>query len=192
MNDITPPKTKRPKKYWIASVIVLLVFINIVNFISLDASARLWRSFRYSFDSRFWPSWYSLYLWLLAVGFLAEYLLRIPKYQIRFNEEIRHIRNRTLAEPYRFNRYSKIVIKTTGITILAVALVHLGFFSSYTYLFLHHVFEPFYYIPLIDYFLYGSVSWRLIFAPMTAFISIVLLLRYNARMKKKRRDVHEK
>ena len=180
------PYPMAKKLFW-GTLFAALLLVNFTVFFSLDSIPLHTKlRFLYQFDFRHWPTWYAVNLWIIAIAAVAELLLRVPKYQIRFNEEIRHLRNRNIAQEYEPNRYTSIIVKSTVILVLIVSLYCLCFLEGFIYTLQVYVFEPYYFLPLIDLFHTAKVSWRLFIAPSTGLIAIILLLRWNHSMKKRR------
>lgn len=65
---------------------------------------------------------------------------------------------------------------------------YLWFYFNYPRVFfIHQIYEPFYFEPLIDFNFNGRITWRLLIAPLTGLALIVCLLRAASKSKKKRR-----
>jgi hypothetical protein len=53
------------------------------------------------------------------------------------------------------------------------------------YFIIYNIYTPNYLGPLVDFNISGAITWRLLIAPLTGLLLIVLLLRFASKSKKK-------
>ena len=105
-----------------------------------------------------WPRWYSINLWILAVGAAVNYLVRGKK-----------------ARRFLF---TGVLAAFFAVTALYSAWFHTLIYWIYCLLIMFHysVFRPYFYTPLTELFSSGTVTWQLFIAPGIGLAMIGLIL----------------
>ena len=115
-----------------------------------------------------WPRWYSVNLWILAVGGAVNYLVR-GKWARRF-------------------LFTGALAAFFTVTALNSVWFHTLIYRIHCLLIMFHysVFRPYFYAPLTELFSSGTVTWRLFIAPGIGLAIIGLILFYHGAFSRSR------
>lgn len=147
----------------ILSTIVFLI-------VSFYLNSRNISYFLYYMNWNHWPRWYSVNLWILALGAAMNNFVQ------RKNE--------------RVILYSGVLGSVSIVTAVNSIWLHILIYRIFCLfkLLYHSVLRPYFYAPFVELFSSGKVTGRLFIAPISAlgFLTILLICQYIIRRGKEK------
>lgn len=165
--------------FTIPLLILGLVLLNIAAFNEFSYNNLLRQI--YVFHPKTWPWWYSLNFWILVAGVMGnEFLLK-----------------------FRPNLRTRFMIPWITLILVSIVFVRYSFlckelrFDLYYYAmwFLHwpyeHIYRPYIYVPLSDFFFSGTFTWNLLVLPVIIIVLLFGILRFKKKCRPTPENSHE-
>jgi len=169
------------KTSWRPGALTLLIVgsLLLLNFaVIFGESSRFTREFLYLFNIYHWPTWYAVNLWTVFIGLM---LLALLKY--------RQIWTNRCSFLVKWGMILVVILVTFWNSLWVAtfcSFVKFHVYGIHTAL-TRHVYDPYYIGPMTDFATNGTVTWRLLIAPVTGLFMIVGMLFLNHFMKQRRK-----
>ena len=164
------------KTSWRPGVLTWLIVTGLVliNFVVIFGESRFTQRFLYLFNIYHWPTWYAVNLWTVFIGSL--FLTRL-KYRQTWAKHCSFL--------IKWGMILTVILVTLRNSLWVTALfVKFHVYEIHATL-TRHVYDPYYIIPMTDFATNGTVTWRLLIAPVTSLLVIVGMLFLNHFMKRR-------
>ena len=159
-------KSRLRSRFWIVTILCIIVLLIAGSYLNSRSYSYLF----YYMNWYHWPRWYSINLWILAIG--TALICFVHKKNIRVS------------------LCAGILGAISIVTALYSTWLHTPVHRIFCIfkVFYYSVFRPYFYAPFVELFYNGTVTARLFIAPVSALglVTLILVCRYANRRRKEK------